>query len=152
MIPTAPGSADITALAGDRIVRELLTGLALKASAGSRLACAPFPRPRGETLSYRGAGVPALAFAIVWLGSGFLLQVLAFKAAVAERSRGCSTTPTGREPVHPVVARVLPLGVLAIEGPWTFGDLWVVLGLVGYGMTFVTGVAFISPQAVASAR
>ena len=33
IIPTAPGSADVTALAGDRIVRELLTGLALKASA-----------------------------------------------------------------------------------------------------------------------
>ncbi len=33
IIPTAPGSADVTALAGDRIVRELLTGVALKASA-----------------------------------------------------------------------------------------------------------------------
>jgi agmatinase len=31
IIPTAPGSADVTALVGDRIVRELLTGLALKA-------------------------------------------------------------------------------------------------------------------------
>ncbi len=30
IIPTATGSADITALAGDRIVRELLTGVALK--------------------------------------------------------------------------------------------------------------------------
>jgi agmatinase len=32
IIPTAVGSADVTALAGDRIVRELLTGLALKRS------------------------------------------------------------------------------------------------------------------------
>jgi hypothetical protein len=30
VIPTAPGSSDITALAGERIVRELLTGLAVK--------------------------------------------------------------------------------------------------------------------------
>ena len=30
IIPTAPGSMDVTALAGDRIVRELLTGLALR--------------------------------------------------------------------------------------------------------------------------
>jgi agmatinase len=30
VIPTAPGSSDITALAGERIVRELLTGLAAK--------------------------------------------------------------------------------------------------------------------------
>jgi len=30
VIPTAPGSADITALVADRIVREELTGLALR--------------------------------------------------------------------------------------------------------------------------
>ena len=30
VIPTAIGSADITALAGERIVRELLTGIALR--------------------------------------------------------------------------------------------------------------------------
>jgi agmatinase len=30
VIPTAIGSADITALAGERIVREMLTGIALR--------------------------------------------------------------------------------------------------------------------------
>ena len=30
VIPTAIGSADITALAADRIVREMLTGIALR--------------------------------------------------------------------------------------------------------------------------
>ena len=30
VIPTAVGSADITALAADRVVREILTGLALR--------------------------------------------------------------------------------------------------------------------------
>ena len=30
VIPTAVGSADITALVGDRIVREILTGIALR--------------------------------------------------------------------------------------------------------------------------
>jgi agmatinase len=30
VIPTAPGSSDITALVADRIVREILTGLALR--------------------------------------------------------------------------------------------------------------------------
>jgi agmatinase len=30
VIPTAVGSADITALAADRIVREILTGIALR--------------------------------------------------------------------------------------------------------------------------
>jgi agmatinase len=35
VIPTAPGSADITALVADRIVREALTGLALRKRAAS---------------------------------------------------------------------------------------------------------------------
>jgi agmatinase len=34
VIPTAVGSADITALAADRIVREIVTGLALARRAG----------------------------------------------------------------------------------------------------------------------
>jgi agmatinase len=32
VIPTAPGSADITALVADRIVREILNGIALRVS------------------------------------------------------------------------------------------------------------------------
>jgi Predicted integral membrane protein (DUF2269) len=39
------------------------------------------------------------------------------------------------------------LGVLLVfEGPWTFDELWIVLGLVGYAMTFLTGSLVISPQ------
>jgi agmatinase len=34
VIPTAPGSSDITALVADRIVREILTGLALRRRGG----------------------------------------------------------------------------------------------------------------------
>jgi agmatinase len=33
VIPTAVGSADVTALAADRVVREVLTGIALRRSA-----------------------------------------------------------------------------------------------------------------------
>ena len=35
VIPTAPGSADITALVADRIVREALTGLAVRKRSAS---------------------------------------------------------------------------------------------------------------------
>ena len=37
VIPTAPGSSDITALVADRIVRELLTGIALRRASRARL-------------------------------------------------------------------------------------------------------------------
>lgn len=39
------------------------------------------------------------------------------------------------------------LGVLlTIEGPWAFGELWIVIGLAGYATTFLTGLLFISRQ------
>ncbi|MDQ4018774.1 MAG: DUF2269 domain-containing protein [Actinomycetota bacterium] len=48
---------------------------------------------------------------------------------------------------------VLAFGIwLTIEGPWSFGDLWIVLGLVGYGLTFLTGVLWIAPQSKRAAE
>jgi arginase family enzyme len=41
VIPTAVGSADVTALTADRIVREILTGLALRATQQRQ----PVPEP-----------------------------------------------------------------------------------------------------------
>jgi arginase family enzyme len=38
VIPTMIGSADITALAAERIVREILTGIALRRRAGTATA------------------------------------------------------------------------------------------------------------------
>lgn len=93
-----------------------------------------------------------IAFAIVWLGSGFLLQVLGFRADASRdvvRIQGLLDDAdwAANRLFIPSSLAVLILGILAtMEGPWTFGDLWIVLGLVGYAMTFVTGVAFISPQ------
>jgi uncharacterized membrane protein len=93
-----------------------------------------------------------IVFAIVWLGSGFLLQVLAFRADAsrdAVRIQGLLDDAdwAANRLFVPSSLAVLILGILAtIEGPWTFGYLWIVLGLVGYAMTFLTGVAFISPQ------
>jgi uncharacterized membrane protein len=40
------------------------------------------------------------------------------------------------------------VGVLMVlEGPWSFGELWIVLGLVGYAATFVSGLFIIRPEA-----
>jgi uncharacterized membrane protein len=93
-----------------------------------------------------------IALAIVWLGSGLLLQVLGYRAV--------STNDLGRiksllDESHwltnrlfiPSSLAVLVLGILlTIEGPWEFSDLWIVLGLAGYAMTFLTGLLFLSRQ------
>jgi uncharacterized membrane protein len=93
-----------------------------------------------------------IAFAIVWLGSGFLLQILGFRAEASGdpvKIKGLVDDAdwlTNRLFIPSSLA-VLVLGILAtIEGPWSFGDLWIVLGLVGYALTFLTGIALIAPQ------
>ena len=36
---------------------------------------------------------------------------------------------------------------MMVDTDWGWGKFWVVAGLVGYGVTFVTGVAMLSPLA-----
>jgi hypothetical protein len=36
--------------------------------------------------------------------------------------------------------------LLVVDGPWTFGELWVVLGLIGFALTFLPGYVFLSPE------
>jgi hypothetical protein len=48
----------------------------------------------------------------------------------------------------PSALAVLIFGILlTIEGPWSFSDLWIILGLVGYAFTFGTGLFVIKPAA-----
>ena len=89
--------------------------------------------------------------AIIWLGSGLLIQVQAARATkahddanlerVAADAAGLSTTL-----FIPSSLAVLVLGLLLVaDGPWSFDYLWVVLGLVGYLATFLTGILVMKP-------
>ena len=96
-----------------------------------------------------------IAFVIVWLGAGGLLHILGYQA---ERA---NDEPAMRKITDDLVALantlfipssllVLLFGIwLTIEGPWSFGDLWIVLGLAGFAITFLTGVLWIKPQSEA---
>jgi uncharacterized membrane protein len=90
--------------------------------------------------------------AIVWLGSGLLLQILAFRAergGDVEGLRRAAVDGAGLSQVLfiPASLSVFVLGVLlVIDGPWAFDQLWITLGLAGYLATFVTGVAVIKPS------
>jgi uncharacterized membrane protein len=93
-----------------------------------------------------------IVFSIVWLGSGLLIQILGFRAVSAnnlERIKGLlddSDWLTTRLFI-PTSLAVFVLGVLlTIEGPWEFGELWIVIGLGGYATTFLTGLLLISRQ------
>ena len=93
-----------------------------------------------------------IAAAIVWLGSGFLLQILTSRAESvgdAGLTRGIAANAAwlAQRVFIPASLVVLVLGILlTIEGPWSFGDLWIVFGLAGYAVSFLVGVLFLAPQ------
>src|SRR5918996_4256397 len=93
-----------------------------------------------------------IAFSIVWLGAGFFLQLLGIRAdrsgdPVRIKSLLDDADWAANRLFIPSSLAVFVLGVaLTIDGPWSFGDLWIVLGLAGYAATFLTGLLFIKPQ------
>lgn len=89
--------------------------------------------------------------AIVWLGAGLLIQILAARAdrvsdeaglrRVADDSAALSTIL-----FIPASLTVLVMGLLMVfDGPWGFDSLWVSLGLAGYLATFLTGILVMKP-------
>ena len=93
-----------------------------------------------------------IAAAAAWLGSGFFLQMLVFradKAGDAPLLQGIASNSgwMAQRIFIPASLVVLVVGVLlTIEGPWSFDDLWIVLGLAGYAFSFLTGIGFIEPE------
>lgn len=89
--------------------------------------------------------------AIVWLGSGLFLQILATRAERANDAEGlrrvaADSAALSEKLFIPASLATLIFGVLlVIDGPWTFDTLWIVLGLVGYLGTFLTGVLVMKP-------
>jgi uncharacterized membrane protein len=93
-----------------------------------------------------------IAAAVIWLGSGFFVQMLVIRAEqtndrlLLKQFSGHSAWMAQRIFI-PASLAVLVLGVLlTIEGPWSFDQLWIVLGLVGYAISFLLGILFMEPE------
>jgi uncharacterized membrane protein len=91
--------------------------------------------------------------AIVWLGAGSMMLA---QATRADRERDYATLKKIFEDASRLSSRiflpsalaVLIFGILLVlDSPWSFGDLWIVLGLAGFGATFVTGLFLSKPRA-----
>jgi uncharacterized membrane protein len=93
-----------------------------------------------------------IAAAAVWLGAGFFLQMLIFRAESSDDgglTQGIASNSgwMAQRIFIPASLVVLVVGVLlTIEGPWSFGDLWIVLGLAGYAVSFLIGILFLEPE------
>ena len=89
--------------------------------------------------------------AIVWIGGGAFLTIVALAAerkndpaelaAVARQAAF-----VGEKVFAPAGIVVVAMGVaMMVNTNWGWGKFWVIVGLVGYAITFVTGVGVLSP-------
>jgi uncharacterized membrane protein len=91
--------------------------------------------------------------AVVWIGGGALLTILGL---VAERTNDPVELATvarwaatvGEKLFAPAGLVVVAMGIaMMVNTDWGWGRFWVIAGLVGYAITFVTGVGVLSPRA-----
>lgn len=93
-----------------------------------------------------------ISFAILWIGAGALFHVLAYMADRATDEAAIKKifddlTALANTFFIPSSLLVVIFGIwLTIDGPWSFDQLWITLGLVGFVITFLTGTLWITPQ------
>jgi len=91
--------------------------------------------------------------AVFWVGGGLLLTVLGLRAERADDPNEMATLArqaafAGEKLFAPGGLIVLAMGIaMMINTNWGWGKFWVVAGLVGYALTFVTGIGVLSPLA-----
>ncbi len=94
--------------------------------------------------------------AVFWVGGGLLLTVLGLKAEASDDPNEIVTLArwaawVGEKLFAPAGLVVLAMGIAMLvhgNGSLVHWDkFWVIVGLVGYASTFVTGIAVLSPQA-----
>jgi uncharacterized membrane protein len=91
--------------------------------------------------------------AVVWIGGGALITILAIRAQRTSDTRELLTIArqaafAGEKIFAPAGLVVFLMGIaMMLNTNWGWGKFWVTAGLVGYALTFVTGLAVLSPMA-----
>jgi uncharacterized membrane protein len=94
-----------------------------------------------------------VSLAVFWVGGGLLLTVIGLKAEGSDDPNEIVTLArwagfVGERLFAPAGLLVFLMGIaMMINTNWGWGKFWVVAGLIGYVLTFVTGIGFLSPQA-----
>ena len=96
---------------------------------------------------------------IVWIGAGFLSLVLATtydresdEVAIKRFLHDQEWLAMRLFVPASLIVVVMGIALVIDSDAWTFGYLWIVLGLIGYAATFVTGFFFIRPASERIAR
>ena len=95
-----------------------------------------------------------VAAAVFWVGGGLLLTALAIRAERSDNPEDLATIArqaawVGEKLFAPAGGIVLAMGIaMVLESPaWDWGTTWVTIALVGWAISFVTGIAVLSPRA-----
>jgi uncharacterized membrane protein len=97
--------------------------------------------------------VTHIVMAVFWVGGGLTLTVLGLRAERMDDPREMATLAgqaafVGERLFAPAGLIVFLMGIaMMVDTDWGWGKFWVVVGLIGYVTTFVTGVAVLSPLA-----
>jgi uncharacterized membrane protein len=92
-----------------------------------------------------------LLAAVAWVGGGFTLVLLGMWALAARDDSAtqivvAAAAKLGKRLFIPASLVVLAMGILMIvDGPWSFSYLWLVLGLIGFLTTALTGATVLGP-------
>jgi len=93
-----------------------------------------------------------LIVVVIWLGAGFTMDLLFLRA---ERTRNPAELGKMGELQQWLVPRLfIPTGLLTLvsgallvwDGPWSFSNLWIEIGLLAWIAFFGVGFLFIRPQ------
>jgi uncharacterized membrane protein len=94
-----------------------------------------------------------IAFAVIWIGGAAIIQFLALPVLASGDARRLATFAgdVGRigNLVFTPAALLTVLAGFALVWEaefWSLGDDWIVIGLVLFGISFLTGVAFLGPE------
>jgi len=96
--------------------------------------------------------------AIIWLGGGTVLAVLAWQArrtrSYADLLRiGKSAEWVGTRVFVPASLLVGGMGfVLMAKGDWSYGEFWPIFGITVWALSFLAGAAFLGPESAKLAR
>ena len=97
--------------------------------------------------------VTHVVMAVFWVGGGVLLTILGLRAERMDDPREMATLAgqaafVGERFFAPAGLVVFLMGIaMMINTDWGWGKFWVVVGLIGYMSTFVTGVGVLAPLA-----